>query len=142
MPLKIWQNLQENIFVGVSSVIKLKDWSLSGFPVNFAKFLRTPLLHNISGQLLQKKLSFRTRVVLKKLCSRSVFHPYFLSPNVNKKYEPEIFPSTLKYQFWRHKKLWRKAIRFSNHQIFLHGSTNVDFMQAWVTLNWQKRYKR
>ena len=45
--LEISQNLQENTFARVSF--------LMCFPVNFAKFLGTPLLRNTSGRLLLNK---------------------------------------------------------------------------------------
>ena len=58
MFLKISQNLQKNIYVfnkvvGLNrcSFIKKRLWHRC-FPVNFAKFQRTPFLKNISGRLL------------------------------------------------------------------------------------------
>ena len=49
--LEILQNSQENTCARVSFLIKLQaaTWY---FPVNFAKFLRTPFLQNTSGWLL------------------------------------------------------------------------------------------
>ena len=56
----ISQNSQENTHVKASSLIKLQAsaWSFikkrlwhGGFPVNFAKFLRTTFLQNSSGRL-------------------------------------------------------------------------------------------
>ena len=60
MLLEILQNSHENTCVRVSFLIKLQTsdkqkvnmcWHRY-FPVNFAKFLRTPFLQNTSGQLL------------------------------------------------------------------------------------------
>ena len=53
--LKISQNSQENTCARVSSLIKLQPYVIKKetlarcFPVNFAKFLRTPFLQNTSG---------------------------------------------------------------------------------------------
>ena len=49
--LKILHNSQENTCARVSFLIKLRRWHRC-FPVNFAKFLRTPFLQNTSGRLL------------------------------------------------------------------------------------------
>ena len=48
--LEILQNSQENILTRVSFLTKWL-WHMC-FPVNFAKFLRTPFLQNTSGRLL------------------------------------------------------------------------------------------
>ena len=57
MFLKILQNLQENTCAKVNKVADLRPAALlkkrlwqGRFPVNFAKFLRTPFLPNTSGQ--------------------------------------------------------------------------------------------
>ena len=57
MFLKILQNLQENTCAKVNKVADLRSAALlkkrlwqGRFPVNFAKFLRTPFLPNTSGQ--------------------------------------------------------------------------------------------
>ena len=55
--LKALQNSKENMFVGVSFLTKLQGWGLQLYlkrvsSVNFAKFLRTPLLQSTSGRLL------------------------------------------------------------------------------------------
>ena len=55
--LEISQNSQENTCARVSFLIKLQASGKKGpwhrcFPVNFAKFLRTPSLHKNSGRLL------------------------------------------------------------------------------------------
>ena len=71
--LKIWQNSQENTCVRVSFVNKIigwgpqlylkRDWRRC-FPVNFAKFLRTPFLQNTSGRLfLQLKILYNFSAV-------------------------------------------------------------------------------
>ena len=53
MFLEISKKSQENTFARVSILIKLQAWLWhSCFPVNFAKFLRTPFLQNTSGWLL------------------------------------------------------------------------------------------
>ena len=67
--LKISQNSQENTCARVSFLIKLLDllknrlWH-SCFPVDFAKFLRTPFLENTFGLLLLEgeRLSWNTYV--------------------------------------------------------------------------------
>ena len=51
--LEISQNLQENVCVLVK---RLWHWC---FPVNFAKFLRTPFLQNTPGRLLLNITSFK-----------------------------------------------------------------------------------
>ena len=63
--LEISQNSQENSCARVSFLIKLQPWGKKRlwhrcFPLNFSKFLRTPLLQNTSGWLLPivRKLSF------------------------------------------------------------------------------------
>ena len=61
--LKMLRNLQKNNWASVSFLIKLQAVGVSFlikliriwhgcFPVNFAKFLRTPFLQNTSGRLL------------------------------------------------------------------------------------------
>ena len=61
MFLEFSQNSQENICSRVSLLIRLRPATLSKktlwhgcFPVNFAKFLRTPFIQNTSGRLLLK----------------------------------------------------------------------------------------
>ena len=61
MFLEILQNSQENICARVSFLIKLqacnfikKQALVQVFPVNFAKFLRTPFLQNTSWRVLLK----------------------------------------------------------------------------------------
>ena len=54
--LEISQNSQENTCARNSFLIKLQTWDLwrllhRCFPVNFAKFLRTPFLQNTSGRM-------------------------------------------------------------------------------------------
>ena len=51
MFLKISQNSKENTCASVSFLIKKGLWHRC-FPVNFAKYLRTPFLKNTSGRLL------------------------------------------------------------------------------------------
>ena len=53
MFLKILQNLQENACVSASLLI---NFSKSYFPVNFAKFSRTPFLQSTSGRLFLNRL--------------------------------------------------------------------------------------
>ena len=56
--LEISQNLQENTYARVTFLMKCL-WHRC-FPVNFAKFLRTPVLENISGRLLLYLLSYKS----------------------------------------------------------------------------------
>ena len=59
--LEISQNSQENICVilrhgqRAATLLKKKLWHWR-FPVNFAKFLRTPFLQNTSGRLLPSEI--------------------------------------------------------------------------------------
>ena len=60
--LEISQNSQENTCGRVSFYIKLQACNFLKkrlwhryFPVNFVEFLRTPFLHNTTGQLLPKR---------------------------------------------------------------------------------------
>ena len=52
MFLEIWQNSQENICARVSVLILKKRLWRRSFLVNFANFLRIPILQNTSGRLL------------------------------------------------------------------------------------------
>ena len=56
--LEISQNLQENTYARISYLMKCL-WHRC-FPVNFAKFLRTPVLQNIPGRLLLYLLSYKS----------------------------------------------------------------------------------
>ena len=67
MFLEIFQNSQENTCGRASFLIKLQAWPTTllkkrlwhgCFPVNFAKFLRTPFLQNASGRLLLSNVVF------------------------------------------------------------------------------------
>ena len=75
--LGISQNSQENIFARVSFLIKLQAsdfrpatllkkrlWSRC-FPMNFAKFLRTPFLQNSSGRLLLYAKAMKSMILCK-----------------------------------------------------------------------------
>ena len=62
--LEISQNSQENK-VAVQALLKKRLWQ-SSFPVNFAKFLRTPPLQNTSGRLLPRepvKCEYKNRCI-------------------------------------------------------------------------------
>ena len=71
--LKISQYSQESACVGVSSLMKMQTFSPAAlfkkrlrhrcFPVNYAKFLRIPVLENISQRLFQR---FPTNKIKKK----------------------------------------------------------------------------
>ena len=70
MFLKISQNLQENTCTRVSFLLLKKRLWYRCFPVNFAKFLRTPFLQNPSGQrLLNALCTFNLDPVFKGCCS-------------------------------------------------------------------------
>ena len=77
--LEISQNSQENTCAGVSFLFKVADlrpetllkkrpW-LRCFPVNFAKFLRTPFLQNTSWRLL---LLYRFKEKIKEKALRCI----------------------------------------------------------------------
>ena len=51
----MFANIMQNTFTAVSFLIKLLLNRHQGFPVGFAKFLRTPILLN-SSRLLMKKI--------------------------------------------------------------------------------------
>ena len=51
----MFANIMQNTFTAVSFLIKLLLNRHQGFPVDFAKFLRTPILLN-SSRLLMKKI--------------------------------------------------------------------------------------
>ena len=67
MLLEISQNSQENTCGRVSFLIKLqlkkRLWHRC-FPVNFARFLRTPFLQNTSGRLLLKQVMLNYILVI------------------------------------------------------------------------------
>ena len=72
---KISQNLQENTCARVSFLIKLQASSCNfikkrlwhrSFPVNFANFLKTSFLQNISGQMLPRRVFERPVTLLKR----------------------------------------------------------------------------
>ena len=65
MFLKISQNSQENTYVSLflNRVAGQRLWHRY-FPVNFAKFLRTPFLQNTSGRLL---LTLKGHVYIKNM---------------------------------------------------------------------------
>ena len=76
MFLKISQNSQENTCARISFLINMQAWGLATllknrkwhrcFPVNFAKFLRTPILKNISERLvLENNLEMSISSVIK-----------------------------------------------------------------------------
>ena len=83
MFLKISQNLQKNIYVfnkvvGLNrcSFIKKRLWHRC-FPVNFAKFQRTPFLKNISGRLLlQVVLTHSNTTLSQEKISQTLKIPY------------------------------------------------------------------
>ena len=60
--LEISQNSQGNTCARIS-LFKKRPWGRC-FPVNFAKFLRTPFLQNTSGRLLLKLSNFVSEVNL------------------------------------------------------------------------------